>query len=316
MSVLSVFLFGDVEIRHNVFPIKKTLTRATKGLFAYLLLQRNHACQRDVLADLFWGDRPQESARSCLSTALWRLRDVLEPSSVPRGTYLITTTSGEISFNWESDHWYDLGVFEEQVNRALSLSIQDLLPTQARKLERALQLHRRELLEEFYEDWALRERERMRWLYLNGLTCLMRYYRLHRKYEDALGCGYQILQQDPLREEIHREMMQLYWCSGQRALAVRQYETCREILADELNIPPMEETKALYQQILTDEGPMHADMVLGMNGAALPQTAHQVQQAMRLLNDAQRQLKQAIEHLEQSTENGTREVRTPRRGKP
>ncbi len=315
MSVLSVFLFGEVEIRHNVFPIKKTLTRATKGLLAYLLLQRNHGCQRDVLADLFWGDCPQERARSCLSTALWRLRDVLEPSSVPRGAYLITTTSGEISFNWESDHWFDLGAFEERVNRALSLPIQDLQPAEARKLERALQLHRRELLEEFYEDWALRERERMRWLYLNGLTHLMRYYHLHRTYEEGLACGQQILQHDPLREEIHREMMQLYWRSGQRALAVRQYETCRQVLADELKILPMEETQALYQQILIDDGPMRADLVSAMQGATLSQAAHQIQQTMKLLNEAQRQLKQAIEHLERSTENGTREVTAPRRGK-
>jgi DNA-binding SARP family transcriptional activator len=111
------------------------------------------------------------------------------------------------------------------------------------------------LLEGFYEDWALRERERLRGLYLDSLTYLMGYYRQHGAFEESLTYGQQILQVDPLREEIHRELMHLYLTNGQRALAVRQYETCCQILGAGLDLRPMAETQALLTQFVSRGGP-------------------------------------------------------------
>ena len=37
-------------------------------------------------------------------------------------------------------------------------------------------------------------------------------------------------------------------------MAIRQFETCAEVLSRELGIPPMEETRALCQHILADGG--------------------------------------------------------------
>ena len=39
------------------------------------------------------------------------------------------------------------------------------------------------------------------------------------------------------REEAHRRLMRLLAGSGQRSAALAQYETCRRLLADELNWP-------------------------------------------------------------------------------
>ena len=52
-----------------------------------------------------------------------------------------------------------------------------------------------------------------------------------------------------LREDVHRELMQLFVLNGQRAHALRQFEHCRELLRRELAIHPMRETMALYQKI-------------------------------------------------------------------
>jgi DNA-binding SARP family transcriptional activator len=43
--------------------------------------------------------------------------------------------------------------------------------------------------------------------------------------------------------------MRLYFKSGDRAAAARQYERCAEVLRNELRIEPDDETKALYRAI-------------------------------------------------------------------
>ena len=54
---------------------------------------------------------------------------------------------------------------------------------------------------------------------------------------------------DPLHEPAQRALMTLYAQAGQHAAALRQYETCVQLLADELGVEPEEETAVLYQTI-------------------------------------------------------------------
>ena len=41
-----------------------------------------------------------------------------------------------------------------------------------------------------------------------------------------------------------------YWACGQRTMAIRQYKICCQFLEEELGIPPMDETRRLYDEIL------------------------------------------------------------------
>jgi DNA-binding SARP family transcriptional activator len=45
--------------------------------------------------------------------------------------------------------------------------------------------------------------------------------------------------------------MRCYLAQGQRHLAIRQYQSCVEVLKQELDLTPSEETLALYQRITT-----------------------------------------------------------------
>ena len=53
----------------------------------------------------------------------------------------------------------------------------------------------------------------------------------------------------PCREEAHRQLMAILALRGQRSAALAQYATCRQILADELDVAPSAATQALYAQI-------------------------------------------------------------------
>src|SRR5690606_5173921 len=60
---------------------------------------------------------------------------------------------------------------------------------------------------------------------------------------------------DPLHEPAHRELMLLYAWSGQQTAALRQYQECRRILADELGVEPESDTDELYQAIRAKRTP-------------------------------------------------------------
>ncbi len=295
MDRLNVYLLGDVRVALNDLAIESRLSRTARLLLAYLLLDRQRHHSRDSLADLFWGQHPPQQARNCLNTALWRLRATLEPEGTPRGTFLVTTSAGTVGFNPESELWLDVSVFEGELSLPLAQPAEALPADDARRLANALQLYRGDLLEGIYDDWVLHERERLRNLRLNTLTHLMAYQHLQRDFEAALAYGQQILLQDPLREDVHRHLMRLYLESGQRTLALRQYEVCREMLAREMGLVPMLETQALYAQV-------NASANSRVSFAAAQPDDQDLQRITQQLAEARQALEQAHELVDSATQ--------------
>ena len=250
LPALRIQLFGTVQVSHDGRPQDARLIRVVQSLLAWLLLHRRKTHARETLAGLFWGEQDEARARSCLSTALWRLRQVLEPIGIARGTYLIAQ-SDAVGFNCASDYWLDVAAFEEGVARHLPASTPRDRALDWSGAEDAVACYTGDLLDGFYDDWALRERERLRMLYLDCLGTLLRRHSETGALEPALRCGRQILVLDPLREDIHREVIRLHVRNGHRALALKQYESCRAALEEELGVDPMEETRALCAELLS-----------------------------------------------------------------
>ena len=253
MSVLRVHLFGGVRVERDSVEGDLHLTRRVQELLAYLLLQpRTHP--REVLADLLWGEQDASHARGCLSTTLWRLRRALADGGYA-DNLLVTTPAGEVGIDRGQGVWLDVATFESEARRVMRQSPNAANAADVAALEGALCLYTGDLLEGFYDDWALRERERMRSLYLSSLHYLLRYYQHHNDPARALACGASILDLDPLREDIHRTVIRLHLAAGQRTLALRQYDACRRLLAEELGIDPMPETQQLLPLLAQTDPP-------------------------------------------------------------
>lgn len=289
METLQITLFGHISVVHPNAPAPLKLPRSTQALLAYLLLQP-HLVPREVLLDVFWVDHSPDRARSSLTTALWRLRQLLEPDDVRPGTYLITRNTGEVGFNWGSGHWLDTEWFEQRIYPLLRKPIADLSDDDLKEIEGVLTLYRGDLLEGMYEDWALRERERFRSLHLNCLTRLMECYAGRKNFEQSIAMALEILRRDPVREEIHRALMRLYLDNGQRTLAIRQYLQCRDFLDHELEVPPLEETQLLYQQILASSHSGAREAAGQAGHQEIAQLVHEVQLVKQSLVEAARAL--------------------------
>ncbi len=294
MSILQVGLFGGVRATLTNWSSEIQLTRENQGLLAYLLLQRHKVHSREFLADLFWGEHSQQKARGSLNTAIWKLKKAIEPEGIPTGTYLKNSPPAEVGFNQDSKYWLDAEIFEQGINKILILPVQTVTEAQLLDLNKVLELYKGDLLEGVYSDWAVRERERLRALFLKSLIYLLQFYGFHGVYEKAIAYGQQVLNLDPLREEIHRELIRLYDQNGERSLAVRQYEFCRSILAKELGISPLEDTQRLYAQIVRGTDDLDSPMSSG-NQIGIEEALRQLRDANQAIELAKGQIQQALE---------------------
>jgi DNA-binding SARP family transcriptional activator len=301
MGILQVALLGGVHVTHNNWLTQVKLTREIQALLAYLLLQRHRVHPREVLAGIFWAEHSQERARRALNTALWRLKKALEPEGVPAGTYLISAHSDEVGFNCQSQYWLDVEIFEQETIHLITCPSQTVDEPHVQKLERILEMYKGELLENHYDDWALRERERLRAIYLRSLIYLMEYHKRHGIYEKASAYGQQILNLDPIREDIHREMMNLYLESGQRALAARQYAVCQLALVRELGISPMEETQMLYAQNFPETHESHSP-VASEKPLNIEQALGQLLEVSHTIDLAREQVQQTLQYFTKYTD--------------
>jgi DNA-binding SARP family transcriptional activator len=249
--MLELRLFGTGRARYFDRPLAGFPNQRPCLLLCYLLLNRHYTHNRERLAALFWGDYPTQCSRKYLRNALWRLRRALQSVGALPGEYL-SVSDDTVSFLASSRYYLDVEVFETTIARYQDLSGQELAPEQAACLEEAVDLYVGDLLEGVYDDWCLYDRERLSLLYVNTLGKLMIFHGVNGTYERGLAYGERILACDSMHEKVHRQMMWLYWLAGDRNAALAQYKRCVQILGEE-DVPPMEQTRLLYEQMVRDQ---------------------------------------------------------------
>src|SRR5215207_1490232 len=129
-------------------------------------------------------------------------------------------------------------------------------------------------------------------LYLKTQSYLMDYYKKHSRLEESIACGQKIIELDPLREEIHRELIRLFMANGQRYLAIRQYEVCKDLLVTELGVTPMPETRLLRRQITGETA--------SQSGHSLLDRVSDLKEALSLLELALQAHELTSEHIQKA----------------
>ncbi|HOT90097.1 MAG TPA: bacterial transcriptional activator domain-containing protein [Anaerolineae bacterium] len=113
-----------------------------------------------------------------------------------------------------------------------------------------VELYRGDFLpEEPYTDWALRERERLRGLYLNTLTAWLEEQVRAGAWREGAELARRILEMEPWLEEVWRALMLCLARLGRRSEALHAYQACAHALREELAVTPSAETQALYETL-------------------------------------------------------------------
>ena len=68
-------------------------------------------------------------------------------------------------------------------------------------------------------------------------------------YAAAALLGRRILEMDPCNEEVHQQLMSCYARSGQRHLALAQYQRLADVLWHTFRVRPSDQATRLYQRL-------------------------------------------------------------------
>lgn len=217
---------GERRLRHR--------SRKAMALLAYLAMRADEHVSRSHLASLLWGDSGEEQARANLRQTLSQLRKLFrdaghDPIMVPFDQVVLQ------SDNIEVDAVALLNAQPQNIANGF-----ETLP---------------EFLEGFavsapeFESWMMAHRSKIRARIVTLLEAAAEHAFAAGEYATAAERLALALTIDPLQESIHRKLMETYNAQGRTDAALSQFESCRGILARELQIEPDAETRRLAREI-------------------------------------------------------------------
>jgi DNA-binding SARP family transcriptional activator/predicted ATPase len=246
MSQLRLLFLGPPRIERGG-QIVEVDTRKATALLAYLALSGERP-SRDFLAAFLWPEFDDSRAKAALRRTLSALKAAV-------GEGVIYATREQIGL--EPDvAWCDVVVFHQFVDQG--------------ELTAAVSLYRDDFLTGFslrdsisFDDWQQLQQENLRRELAQALAKLSQ----TTAGETAVAYARRWCLLDPLLEEAHRRLMQLYAANGRHADALRQYRECVRILDEELGVSPLPETTDLYHAIQNNR--VTRDQNEGVNGWAM-----------------------------------------------
>jgi DNA-binding SARP family transcriptional activator len=233
-GLVSIRLLGPFRIFKGEKPLAELPNKAS-ALLAFLAMQSAPA-PREKLAELLWPDRQKEQSRQSLRQVIYSIRGSLGDDLAEKIIEINRATTGvRLS-----------GVAADAValtNSHGGAKIDNLV-------SRA-QLYTGEFLAGFpsisnpFDEWVLLQRSRTTNTVAKIYKELAFLQAESGDLDAALSTAEQLVSLDPLREDSHRLIMEIYAKMGRRAEALRQYETCAQILRAELSVDPDAETRDL-----------------------------------------------------------------------
>ncbi len=201
------------------------------ALLVYLAVERNVA--RDEASGLFWPDSSEERARHALSQSLYELKRIL-------GDDWVMTQGGRLVIGPQ------LGIDAVRFTEHMK----------AGAVNDALKLYRGPFLSGFtlpnneeFEKWLDRNRAQYeranRKARHDQVEALITNNRLAEAIEGARAW----VDVDPLDDEAHHRLIELLGNAGDRAEALTIYAQYEQRLSEELNVTPLDHTRALVQRL-------------------------------------------------------------------
>ena len=240
ISTLNVYLLGGFRLLYDGAPATTLNTSRLQSLLAYLILHGHAPQSRHSLAFLLWPNSTEAQAHTNLRTLVHRLRQAL-----PEADRFLHADTQTLQWLSNAPFTLDVADFENAISFANSSTA----------LRQAVDLYRGDLLPGCYDDWVLPERERLRQTFGEALERLLLLLERVQDYPTAIHYAHRLLWHDPLHETTYRHLMFLHALNGDRADALRVYQTCVAVLRRELAVEPSPITCDLYQRLRAERQP-------------------------------------------------------------
>lgn len=196
--------------------------------FVALLAIKEATLRRGFVAGTLWPDATEQRALASLRSALWRLRRIDDGVVVSSRAGL--RIGGQVSV----DVHRTVATCDALINgdfRRLPAAIPDELS--------------HDLLPDWYDDWVMPERERVRQLRLHALEALGYHLIAERRFAGAIEAGMVATRAEPLRESAHRLLVRAHLAEGNVSEALRQYRSYVQLVNEALGINPTRDFRDL-----------------------------------------------------------------------
>jgi DNA-binding SARP family transcriptional activator len=183
---------------------------------------------RTYVAGCLWTDKSSERSYANLRSALWRLR---RPAAA-----LIESHDTHLSLAPDVD---------VDLRRVMSVARSHLDGTDEAPLDRDSVLLSGDLLPDWYDDWVVVERERLRQLRLHALEALCHNLTDAGRFGEAVDVAMTAVAAEPLRDSAHYALVRAHLREGNTAEGARQYLAFRDLVRAELGVEPSTRLTAL-----------------------------------------------------------------------
>ena len=230
VALLALRFLGERLVLWDGAALRTSLPPRAYLLLAMLVMRRGPVA-RATLAAALWPEDAPDTARTNLRRHLHRLATAL-----PEGVAWFDAQTQSVAWNHAAPFTCDVLEFE----RACA---------QAGTRADGIACYRGEFLPENYEDWVVRERERLQSLYVQACLNDAHDARVRRDFDLAARRIDAVLAVDPWREDALRFKMTVRYEAGDRAGALALFDAFEEMLRAEMGVTVMAETRSLRDAI-------------------------------------------------------------------
>jgi DNA-binding SARP family transcriptional activator len=223
---------GGLSVRDGRDDPERLLSqRSRAALFIYLTVERR--VSRDALTAMFWPESDAGNARHALRQSLYHLTKLMG------------------NRDWISSHSHELVVHSELTADAISFSN----AAECGDAERCVRLYHGPFLDgvhlvslQAWESWVDGRRARYARLFRKACRDLLDARLAAGELVGAIAAAERWVAADPSDDEAQHRLISALAAVGERAEAIRQYETYVRLLAAE-GLEPLDETRALVEQL-------------------------------------------------------------------
>jgi DNA-binding SARP family transcriptional activator/ABC-type branched-subunit amino acid transport system substrate-binding protein len=251
LSVVEVFLAGRVAVTGDGKLLEDAAFPGRQGrlLFAYLVAEQGRPVPRDELAEALWADSPPPTWDKALAVLVSKLRALLGTCGLD-GPSVLTSAFGCYRLELPAKSRVDVIVALDSLREAEAALTAGDLETATSAAARAESVVRESFLPGEDGAWVEGKRRELADVRGRALTVLAEASLRSGEAYEAAKWAEQAIALEPFRETGYRRLMEVHAAAGNRAEALRVYERCRLLLADELGAYPSPETESIYRGLL------------------------------------------------------------------
>lgn len=249
-KAVALNVLGWVQVEAGDPPMRRAVMRGSqaRAVLSMLALRRGPVHKAE-LAELLWPDALPDHWEGAVRGLITKIRRFLDEGGL-QGRRTLVAEGGYYELRLPPGAHVDRHRATTSIADAKA-ALGEGRPDQALPLIRqAVAILQRRLMSGDDNGWFEQVRAELEHERLAALELLAEVELHSGNYEPAKRAATEALGLDPYRESSYRLLMETHAAAGSRGEALRTYERCRKVLAEELGVGPAPQTQALYLDLL------------------------------------------------------------------